>query len=264
MQSKTAALALIVSLVAVLLAVWSGGGRAPAVGASGLAPGAPDADLGARVSALEDGLARMERALADLQLVPPQEPIAVRDGVEDFDAAPYELMHERLDELEQKVAQQVGDGQFQVVFDPVGPRGAGGDQRSVDDWIQTARRSGSTEAQTLAALRALRFQRHDDGADARLDILPEVLEVARTSQDGSTRADVWRQLSGVDDPQLLGPLLDALGSDPHPGAREEAAETLADFLPDPTVESALRTAMELDDDADVREQAARSLARGDR
>ena len=40
---------------------------------------------------------------------------------------------------------------------------------------------------------------------------------------------------------------------------EEAAETLADFLPDPSVEAALRFAMDNDESQSVRRQAAESL-----
>ncbi len=86
------------------------------------------------------------------------------------------------------------------------------------------------------------------------------LELARTLSKGETRADVWRQLSHVTDRRLRQPLLDALAYDEHAKAREEAAETLADFLPDRAVEGALRAAMENDVDAGVRRQAAESLA----
>jgi len=61
---------------------------------------------------------------------------------------------------------------------------------------------------------------------------------------------------------MLGPLLDALAHDTSTKAREEAAETLADFLPDARVEAALRDAMDSDPDRSVRRQAARSLTGG--
>lgn len=60
------------------------------------------------------------------------------------------------------------------------------------------------------------------------------------------------------------PLLDALANDPWAKAREEASETLADFLCDATVEAALRRAMEEDEDAGVCRQAAESLYGSDR
>jgi hypothetical protein len=63
------------------------------------------------------------------------------------------------------------------------------------------------------------------------------------------------------DPRLRQPLLDALAYDPHAKAREEAAESLADFLPDLSIEAALRFAAENDADAGVRRQAAASLVR---
>jgi hypothetical protein len=71
---------------------------------------------------------------------------------------------------------------------------------------------------------------------------------------------VWRQLSHLTDPRLRQPLLDTLAYDEHAEAREEAAETLEDFLPDLGIEGALRLAAENDPDAGVRRQAASSLA----
>jgi HEAT repeat protein len=70
---------------------------------------------------------------------------------------------------------------------------------------------------------------------------------------------VWRQLSGVTDRRLLQPLLDALAFDTSVNAREEAAETLSDFLPDPAAESALRHAADNDPDEGVREDAREYL-----
>jgi hypothetical protein len=64
----------------------------------------------------------------------------------------------------------------------------------------------------------------------------------------------------VKDPRLRQPLLDALAFDAHPKAREEAAETLAGFMPDAVVEAALNAAAANDADEAVRRQAKHSLA----
>ena len=122
-----------------------------------------------------------------------------------------------------------------------------------------AKNYAATEEQRLEALASLRGMRNPDGSDARLDVLDEMIVLAETSTKGAVRADVWRQMSHVTDPRLRDPLLRALAGDAHAKAREEAAETLADFLPDAWVEQALRQAAEGDADAGVRRQSQASL-----
>ncbi len=138
-----------------------------------------------------------------------------------------------------------------------------------EDWrehikalIQQTNETWTTPDEMISALRTLRGNHLEDGTDARLPVLPSMIELARTSVDGDVRADVWRQLSGVTAPELVAPLLDALAHDTDAGAREEAAETLADYLPDPAIEAALRYAMEHDEARNVQRQAERSLGNG--
>ncbi len=59
---------------------------------------------------------------------------------------------------------------------------------------------------------------------------------------------------------LLQPLLQAVASDPHPSAREEAAETLDLYLDQPGVREALQFAASYDENPGVRRQATVSLA----
>jgi len=89
-----------------------------------------------------------------------------------------------------------------------------------------------------------------------------MIALVHRSEDGDVRADVWRQMDGVVDPLLATALLDTLANDPYAQAREEAAESLAPFLPDAGVESALRAAAQYDEDEDVRAQASSSLRGG--
>lgn len=132
-------------------------------------------------------------------------------------------------------------------------------QRMIDDWTSLARDPLASEAERLDALSGLRGNHQADGTDARLAVLPEMILLAQTTQDAATRADVWRQLSHVTDRSLLAPLLDSLQNDASDEVREEAAETLADFLPDPAAKSALEYAAQYDPDEGVRRQAADSL-----
>ena len=133
---------------------------------------------------------------------------------------------------------------------------------ALDQATQIARDLAATEAQRLAALRDLRGLKRADGTDARLAVLNDMILLAQTSTDAVARADIWRQLSHVTDSRLKQPLLDALAFDKDAKVREEAAETLADFMPDAAVEAALRSAMQNDASAKVKKQAMDSLAGG--
>jgi hypothetical protein len=116
-----------------------------------------------------------------------------------------------------------------------------------------------TEEERLQALRELRGRgpaaRTGAAADAAIDLV-------RTSTNAATRADVWRQMSRAGEPRLVPHLLLSLRADPDRAVREEAAETLADYLKEPGVEAALRAAMDTDTDQRVRRQAAESLTGG--
>ena len=129
----------------------------------------------------------------------------------------------------------------------------------VVQWTEQALDPTLEEGLRLRGLRGLRGNHLADGTNARVPVLPEMIHLARTSENGASRADVWRQMHGVKEPALMEALLDALAHDSFGGAREEAAESLDSFLPDPRVEAALRYAMDHDASAGVRSQAARSL-----
>lgn len=193
--------------------------------------------------------------------------------VEKESAAPLSApMQERVEskttgELEAKLAElEARLSKFAVNEKPT--RGAAGavmpSERKVDvgELHRTARDATRTEEERLRALGDLRGLRDADGSDARLAVLDDMLLLAQTSTNEKTRADVWRQLSHVTDARLKRPLLDALAFDTSAKAREEAAETLADFLPDAHVDAALRAASQNDADQAVRRQAGASLAGG--
>lgn len=131
---------------------------------------------------------------------------------------------------------------------------------NLDELTASALDPTGTEEQRIQALRRLRGQRLADGSDARSPaVVAEMIAIGEGSADARLRADAWRQLSGVGDPQLVTPLLASLAHDPDARVREEAAETLGDFLPDANVQAALQYAMQNDSDDRVRRQAAESL-----
>jgi hypothetical protein len=257
--NKLALAAVVLALLALLLQFLGRGGERSA-GAATTVPG----DLGplmARVAAMEAAVEELRQAQAKV-LMSPMAPVREL-AVSGADSGSAELAR-RVEALER--AMQALEGSSDEAARSA--RAATGElvrllggRLSFEDAIQRALDRSATEAQRLEALRSLRGQRDQDAIDARLYVLDGMLELARTSQDGETRADVWRQLNHMTDQRLRQPLLDALAFDEHAKAREEAAETLAGFLPDLGIEAALRAAMENDSDAGVRRQAAESLAR---
>jgi outer membrane murein-binding lipoprotein Lpp len=94
-------------------------------------------------------------------------------------------------------------------------------------------------------------------------MVQELLRIAAATDDGQERADVWRCFDGSSKlPALVQPLLRALASDPADIAREEAAETLGNYLDDPVVESALQWSAARDGAERVRAKAQRTLQSG--
>jgi hypothetical protein len=91
------------------------------------------------------------------------------------------------------------------------------------------------------------------------DVVMSMLELYRESDDPKIRADIFRQLSKVAEPELRDTLIDALRSDQAPEVREEAAETLGTFRDDPSARDALEYAAENDANEKVRKQAKDAL-----
>jgi hypothetical protein len=252
MGSKLALVALVIALAALLLQTFA---RPPASAGRAREPGADGASiakLAERVAALEAAADELRLALASNVLVPAAAPAEREPAAREQRAADarVEDLVARLAQLEGRLPASDPDAAERRVRNEVA-RG----RMAIDDATARAQDLAASEQERLQGLRALRGRRLEDGTDARLLVLDDMLELARGSQDGGVRADVWRQLSGVTDRRLLQPLLDALAFDTSVNAREEAAETLSDFLPDPAAESALRHAAENDPDAGVREDA---------
>lgn len=258
MGNKLALLALVLAGMALLLQVLGqGGGRSAS--ATPAVPGL--AALQERIEALESENEHLRDIVEGLRLTPAAPPERESASVTD---PRFDELSRRLAELERRPpSQPAGDSGEELTESE---RAEFLRHSTVAEELQRAiDRAGdpsATEADRLLALRDLRSQRDPDGIDLRLYVLDSMLELARTSQDGETRADVWRQLSHLTDARLRQPLLDTLAYDQHADAREEAAETLADFLPDVAIEAALRFAAENDVAAGVRRQAASSLEPG--
>jgi hypothetical protein len=255
-------LALAFSLAAFGVAWSSPGGDEVGGKVSRLAADVSDATV--HLAAIESRITRIEDALAGLR---DRSPASIAPRPIDPDVEEKGTMAARLDKLEGAVA-QLADS-MRPGATPKAPRDTAPSARdpavakAIDAWVETARNASMAEQDRLVALRSLRGKQLPDGTDARLPVVEDMVRLAETSNDAATRADVWRQLSHVTHRSMLAPLLAALQNDAAPNVREEAAETLADFLPDDNVRRALLHAAENDQSPKVKSQAWDSLgARG--
>jgi hypothetical protein len=119
-------------------------------------------------------------------------------------------------------------------------------QRIVEENQSVALDRRRTPEERLMALRELR------GRDGRShEVVLGLLELIETPDlDPRRRADIIRNLDGVDFPELKDPLLRILANDTHSETRSETIETLQPFYGDPEVHAAV--AKVRDSDADIR------------
>lgn len=113
-----------------------------------------------------------------------------------------------------------------------------------------------TELDRARALGMMRLQgghKADEVVDAALGLLAQ-------SKEARTRALIIRNLHGSGNPKLVAPLLGVLASDADEDVRDEAAETLDDFVAQPEVKAALEQAASSDASEKVRRRAQASLA----
>lgn len=255
-NTAPALIALSIALVALAVALL----RAPDPALHAEAPlptvSSDDGALAQRVASLEEEVARLGGEIALLRSSSPETREAVGGAETGSMSARIAELEGQLTEM--RAARKATPTQANVSVREATTLPAGG-AKGIEDWVRTAKSGAATEEELLLALRSLRMARTADGKDPRLDVLPEMIRLAESSQDERARADVWRQLSGVDDRSLLQPLLHALQNDPSSRVREEAAETLGGFLPDASARNALEFAAENDASPDVRAQCYESL-----
>ena len=112
-------------------------------------------------------------------------------------------------------------------------------------------------AERLAALRNLRFR---DGRSREVTLaMIELIE--DPSVDAVTRADIIRNLHGVDFEELKQPLLTVLENDVDNGVRSETVETLEPFYGDPRVFGAVAQVRDNDPNPRIRLEAMERLLR---
>lgn len=97
-------------------------------------------------------------------------------------------------------------------------------------------------------------------------VVATMTHLGLTSTEAKVRADVWRQADGGSrvHPVMCNALLQALAADSDADVRDEAAETLENYLGQPGVREALERASRSDADEKVRRRAVETLSRADR
>lgn len=81
------------------------------------------------------------------------------------------------------------------------------------------------------------------------EIIAAAARLATESSEPDVRSGIWAGLRDIDDPRLVGPLLNALAQDPDATVRMQAANTLRNFLDTDGVRDALLRAAAEDPDA---------------
>lgn len=99
--------------------------------------------------------------------------------------------------------------------------------------------------------------------EAGIDVIQGAMDLATSARNPTIIAQIWRQMRGLRQPELIQPLIDATRPDVDPVVRVEAVTTLgADFAATPIVQAALASVARNDESALVR-MVARRATEGD-
>lgn len=166
------------------------------------------------------------------------------------DDARWKALSERIDRLEEKLQEldrRAREPHNRAGDEPVDARAL---EAVVLDRVRTpAERAGALKKMRLRAPQA-----------RTIEIARSMIDLLRTCDDATVRAEICRQLFGLDYPEIGEEMMTRLRVDADEHTREEAAETLETFGDAPGVLQALEYAKEHDESPAVREQAAKTIA----
>jgi len=217
-----------------------------------LEEGPKDLSLQEQIRSLEKQLAQMKASMQDSSAEqPPQQFVKERynkPAISQSEDDP--LVDERISNEVTVLTRELGEIQALLqdkgIMPPV--------QKTLAVWTDGVLDPLVDSRERLAILRKLR------SAGARSpEIVLSMVQLYREEPNARIRADIFRQLNGVTEAELLVPLIDAVADEIEPDVREEAAETLANFLPDPIVKEWLEYLRDNDSSEAVRRQAQASL-----
>ena len=253
-------------LLAALLAALTSWAVASSFAPSERGPAAATSDP--RTAELEERLARLEEdaarpAAERVDLVPARAPRPTDSPV---DTDRLDLLEERLAELERafsdgrnRPAPTRGDLQIE---DPVATAVRAEAERQRRAQVQANASSiildaTTTDGEKLAAHQTLR--RVEDAYTPAM--VAELVRLGLESDVPRYRADTWRFFDGSSRlPELVPHLRTAVNTDPEPNVREEAAETLGEYLDEAGVVELLEWLRDNDPDPEVRDEARRALS----
>jgi HEAT repeat protein len=142
----------------------------------------------------------------------------------------------------------------------------------VREEAQDALREGSATPERVAKLQQKALSA-DASIDERLismralreanvpmpEVISEMANLAQNSPDPVTRAKLFEAFDGINDQNLMAPLVNGL-QDPNPVVRESAADALSSFASDPRIQEWLNHIIQNDADPRVKREAHQALA----
>ncbi len=128
--------------------------------------------------------------------------------------------------------------------------------RKVGEVIARLNDSTANDSERLRALRLLR-----QGGQLNEQAVGSALAWLNGSTNSSLRENILRQMEGVTNSSLQGPLLQLARYDADAGVREQAVDNLRRYATNPQVEASLWDMLRTDPSEQVRNEAARALAR---
>ncbi|HEX7861644.1 MAG TPA: HEAT repeat domain-containing protein [Verrucomicrobiae bacterium] len=91
------------------------------------------------------------------------------------------------------------------------------------------------------------------------EVVSEMAQLAQNSPDPVMRAKLFQAFDGINDQNLMAPLVNGL-QDPNPVVRESAADALSSFASDPRIQEWLNHIIQNDADPRVKREAYQALA----
>ena len=162
---------------------------------------------------------------------------------------------ERLEGIAARLERASAAGATPLIVTAAAPETAEDRKRIVEESQPVALDRQRSPDERLKALRELRSR---DGRSREVALA--MLELIESPDlDPRTRADIIRNLDGVDFPELKDPLLRILANDTHPETRSETVETLQPFYGDGAVHAAVANVRDNDQDLRVRMEALERL-----
>ena len=224
-------------------------------------PPSDNGEIIAKLESIEERLGKLERNVKSPS--PFAEPPTRSTDTAAVESTEYrEAMADvsaQLDELSSRMQDQ--ESRLDRAITPKRPTRKAPTAEAVAD-IQQQLRSAEEDEQKLKALRALR--RMPKSLDPHTAVVDDIVAWLDQSDDAEVREDIIRQLHGAENPKLIEPLVHYLRFDDSESVREEAAETLDDYLDVATARAALEHAVATDPSEKVRAVATHSLAGGKR